>query len=587
MAEKAQTGGNIRNEDIARIIEDIGDMLDILGENLFRVRAHRNAAAIIRGYTRPLFEVYDEGGSEALTAISGIGEHTAKRIEQLLVTGQLPYYEELKAKVPPGLIELLNIPGLGPKKAKKIYDSLGIKSLKELVEAIEAHRLESLPGFGRKTEENILRGIKQFEKMHERILLSEAYPIAREIVDRLREQPFVERADTAGSLRRMRETIGDIDLLCSSDEPASVMEFFISMPQVAYVLTQGETKSSVVATNGLQFDLRVVAPEQYGAALQYFTGSKEHNVHLRHLAKAKGFKINEYGVLDVETDERLAGATEEDVYAVLDMDTPPPAIREDKGEIEAATERRLPDLVELADIKGDFHIHTKWSDGLSSIEEVIAMAQTLGYEYIVISDHAEKLRIAGGLSVKELEEQLEIIAALNDEHADIEILCGMEMNIDNDGEVDFGSTVLEKLDVVIGSIHGGFTQPKGKLTGRMLKALDNPYINIIGHPTGRVLGRRPPYDIDIQAVFKAAAETGTFLELNSYPNRLDLRDDHLREAKDVYGCMFAINTDAHVAGNMVYMEYGAAIARRGWLTKQDILNTYELAEVKELLRRKR
>jgi DNA polymerase (family 10) len=587
MANKAQTGGNIRNEDIARIIEDIGDMLDILGENQFRVRAHRNAAASIRGYTRPLFEVYDAGGPEALTAISGIGEHTAKRIEQLLVTGQLPYYEELKAKVPPGLIELLNVPGLGPKKAKKLYDSLGIKSLKALVEAIEEHRLESLPGFGRKSEENILRGIKQFETMHERILLSEGYPIAREILARLREQPFVERADTAGSLRRMQETIGDIDLLCSSDEPAGVMEFFVSMPQVAYVLAQGETKSSIVVTNGLQLDLRVVTPEQYGAALQYFTGSKEHNVHLRHIAKVRGFKINEYGVFDVETDQRLAGKTEEEVYAILDMETPPPAIREDRGEIEAAAERRLPNLVELADIKGDFHIHTKWSDGLNSIEEVIAMAQTLGYDYIVISDHAEKLRIAGGLSVRELEEQLEVVAALNEQHADIEILCGMEMNIDNDGEVDFGPAVLEKLDVVIGSIHGGFTQPKEKLTARLLKALENPYINIIGHPTGRVLGQRPPYAIDIQAVFKAAAETGTFLELNSYPNRLDLKDDHLREAKDVFGCMFTINTDAHVAGNMTYMEYGVATAQRGWLTKEDVLNTYELAEVKTLLRRKR
>ncbi|MBS3909607.1 MAG: DNA polymerase/3'-5' exonuclease PolX [Actinobacteria bacterium] len=577
----------MRNEDIARIMEDIGDMLDILGENRFRVRAHRNAAQSIRGYTRPLFEVYDEGGPEALTAISGIGEHTAKRIEQLLVTGQLPYYEELKAKVPPGLIEMLNIPGLGPKKAKKIYDSLGIKSLKELVGAVEEHRLESLPGFGRKTEENVLRGIRQFETLHERILLSEGYPIAREIVDRLREQQFVERADTAGSLRRMQETIGDIDLLCASDEPASVMEFFVSMPQVAYVLAKGETKSSVVATNGLQFDLRVVAPGQYGAALQYFTGSKEHNVHLRHIAKARGFKINEYGVFDVETDERLAGATEEEVYAILDMETPPPVIRENKGEIEAAAERRLPDLVELADIKGDFHIHTKWSDGLNSIEEVIAMARTLGYKFIVISDHAEKLRIAGGLSVRELEEQMEAITALNEEHADIEILCGLEMNIDNDGEVDFGAAVLEKLDVVIGSIHGGFAQPKEKLTTRMLKALENPYINIIGHPTGRVLGRRPPYEIDIRAVFEAAARTGTFLELNSYPNRLDLKDDHLREAKDVYGCMFTINTDAHVAGNMAHMEYGVATAQRGWLTKRDVLNTYEVAEVKKLLRRKR
>jgi len=587
MAEKLPRREEISNEEIAQILDEIGDMLDILGESSFRVRAYHKAASSIRGLTRPILEIYGEGGVKALETIPGVGSHTAQRIEQFMVTGQLPYYDELKQKVPGGLTELMNVPGLGPKKAKKIYDALGVTTLKDLIKAIEEHRVEKLPGFGRKTEENILRGIRQFEKMHERILLSDAYPVAREIVELLRKQPFVERADTAGSLRRMKETIGDIDLLSSGGEPSRVMDFFISMPQVAYVLARGETKSSIVAKNGLQMDLRVVSPEQYGAALQYFTGSKPHNIHLRDIAKKRGLKINEYGVFSVATDEKLAGRTEEEVYGILGMDTPPPVLREDKGEIEAAMEGRLPRLIRQDDIKGDFHVHTKWSDGVNTIEEVVQMARSLGYSFIVISDHTEKLHIAGGLTPEELEEQLEEITALREKFNDIEILTGMETNIDNEGNVDFGPEVLGKLDVVVASIHGGFRQTKEQITRRMVRAMENPYINIIGHPTGRILGQRPPYDIDIHAVFKAAAETGTFLELNAYPNRLDLKDDHLREAKERYGCKFAIDTDAHVVGHMVYMEYGIATAQRGWLSREDVLNTYEVPEIRRILRRKR
>lgn len=334
-------------------------------------------------------------------------------------------------------------------------------------------------------------------------------------------------------------------------------------------------------------DLRVVSPEQYGAALQYFTGSKPHNIHLRDIAKANGLKINEYGVFDVATGDRLAGRTEQEVYGILDMETPPPAIREDRGEIEAAMEHKLPRLIQPGDINGEFHVHTKWSDGLNSIEDIVEMARKLGYKFITISDHTERLHIAGGLTPEELDEQLKEIAGLNEKYDDIEILTGMETNIDNDGNVDFGPEVLSKLDVVVASIHGGFRQSREQLTRRMIKAIENPYINIIGHPTGRILGQRPPYDIDIEAVFKAAADTGTFLELNAYPNRLDLKDEHLREARYRYGCRFAIDTDAHVAGHMTYMLYGVATAQRGWLTKEDVLNTYEVSEIKRMLRQKR
>lgn len=585
MAERARKPGEISNEEIAQILDEIGDMLDILGESTFRVRAYHTAATSIRGLTRPLTEIYKEGGTEALEDIHGIGSHTAQRLEELIQTGRIEYYEELQEKIPESLIELMAIPGLGPKKAKKIYDALGVTTRAELAKAAEEHRIQSLPGFGKKTEENILRGIRQYERMHERILLSDAYPIAREVVELLRQQPFVERANTAGSLRRMKETVGDIDLLTSSEEPSRVMDFFTSMPQVAYVLARGETKSSIVAKNGLQLDLRVVSPDQYGAALQYFTGSKPHNIHIRDIAKKRGLKINEYGVFSVESEEKLAGRTEEEVYGILGMQTPQPTIREDKGEIEAAMEDRLPGLIQLSDIKGDFHVHTKWSDGINDIEEVVQMAIELGYKFITISDHTEKLHIAGGLTLEELDEQLEEIAELSERYPNITILTGMETNIDNDGNVDFGADVLQKLDVVIASIHGGFRQSKEQLTRRMIKAMENPHINVIGHPTGRILGQRPPYELDLHEVFRVAADTGTFLELNSYPNRLDLRDDHLREARDRYGCKFAIDTDAHVVGHMKFMEYGVATAQRGWLAKEDVLNTYEVPEIRKMLKK--
>lgn len=587
MAEKAPDQKELDNEAIASILDEIGDMLDILGESTFRVRAYQKAAASIRGITRPLSELYEQGGVKALDELPGVGAHIAERIALLITTGRLPYYEELKKKVPASLTELMNIPGLGPKKAKKIHDVLGVYTMAGLLEAIEQHKVANIPGFGQKTEENILRGIKQFEKMHERILLSDAYPIAREIVEELRKQAFVERADTAGSLRRMKETIGDIDLLASSSDPGAVMDYFTSISQAAYTLLRGDTKSSIVARNGLQIDLRVVTPEQYGAALQYFTGSKPHNIHLRDIARRRGLKINEYGVFDMRTDERLAGRTEEEVYAILGMGTPQPTIREDKGEIEAAMEHRLPNLIQLSDIKGDFHVHTKWSDGVNDIEQVVNFARELGYKFVVISDHTEKLHIAGGLTPEELEEQLEEIAVLNEKYPDIEILTGMETNIDNDGNVDFGPEILSKLDVVIASIHGGFRQSQEHITRRMLKAIENPYISIIGHPTGRILGKRPPYEVDLIAVFKAAAETGTFLELNSYPDRLDLKDDHLREAKESFGCKFAIDTDAHAINNMTFMEYGVATAQRGWLTKEDVLNTYEVTDIKRMIAQKR
>jgi DNA polymerase (family 10) len=578
---------NIENEDIACVLDEIADMLELLGESIFKIRAYRKSSAGIRGLTERLSKIYEEGGIEEIEEIPGIGKHIGERIEEYLETGSMAYFNELKSKIPESLVEMMNIPGLGPKKAKHIYDALGVATIADLKKAIDEHRIENLPGFGKKSVENIKRGIEQLEHMGKRLLLSEAYPVASEIVSLLLSQPFVKRADPAGSLRRMKETIGDIDILCASNDPASVMDYFASLPLVTYVVAKGDKKSSIVVKNSLQVDLRVVAPDEYGAALQYFTGSKEHNVHLRDIAKRRGLKISEYGVFKVETGEKIAGATEEDVYWTLDMQTPLPMIREDRGEIEAAQKHSLPRLIQLGDIKGDFHVHSLWSDGLNTIEEMVSRARTLGYSFICITDHAEKLKIAGGLTPKEIEEQIEEIRELNEKFDDIEIFAGIEANIDSEGNIDFKPSLLKKLDIVIASIHTGFTQTRDQITMRTIKAMENPFVNIIGHPTGRILGRREPYEIDLPAVFKAASETGTFLELNAYPNRLDLKDEHLREAKESYGCKFAIDTDSHTHENLLYMEYGVATAQRGWLEKEDVLNTYSVRAIKDFVKAKR
>ncbi|MHB0976026.1 MAG: DNA polymerase/3'-5' exonuclease PolX [Candidatus Aquicultorales bacterium] len=569
------------NEEVARILDEIGDLLEILGESTFRVQAYHKAAMNIRSMPDAIEDVWRKG---ELIKIPGVGAHLAERIGILLETGDLPYLQELKKKVPVNLIALIRIPGLGAKKAKKLYESLNITSVEELRRAIEKHQVRELPGMGAKTEENILRGIRQLEQATGRILLFEALPIAEELVQDLREQPFVDRADTAGSLRRLKDTIGDVDILCSSSEPRRVVEYFISLPHVAYAVAKGAKKTSVVVTNGLQVDLRIVEPNQYGAALQYFTGSKSHNIHLREIAKKRGLKINEYGVFKVDTDEKVAGADEEGVYSYMGMATPPPTIREDRGEIEAAMENRLPDLVELEDIRGDLHTHTRATDGVSKLEEVVQGAIALGYEYIAVSDHAERLGVAGGLTEEELRDEYKEIDRLNEKYAEITILKCVELNIDNDGTVDYPDSFLSEMDLTIGSIHTGFKQTKAQLTRRMVAAMRNPHLDIIAHPTGRLLGKRPPYELDLPAVFKEAAATGTILELNAFPDRLDLRDDYLTDAKFAYGCKFAINTDAHNVNHLRYMRYGVATAQRGWLEPSDVINAQPLDKMLRMLK---
>lgn len=570
------------NNEIADFLDDIGDMLEIIGESSFRVGAYHRAAHVIRGLPQDIDEI--RRGEGGLTAIQGVGKGIAERLDELLETGKMSYYEDLKAKLPPSLIELMHIQGLGPKKAKLLYDELGISTVEQLEEAVRQHKLRNLPGMGAKTEENVQRGLALYKQQTSRLLLNQAVPVAEKIVEQLKEHLEVEDVSPAGSLRRWQETIGDIDILAATDRSEKVADIFCKLPDVVAVLAKGTTKCSVLLHSGLQVDLRLVRPEQFGSALQYFTGSKAHNIHLREIAKKRGLKLSEYGIFRVKGDKFLAGATEEEVYAQLGLPYIDPVLRENKGEIEAAQTGNLPDLIKLSDVRGDLHAHTKESDGQSRLEDMIEHARRLGYNYLGISDHAVNLKVAHGLDFDRFKKQWNIIARLNSGYDDFCLLTSVELNIDNDGNVDFPDEILAQFDIVAASVHTGFNQEKAQITFRTMAAIENPHIDIICHPTGRILGRRPPFAIDLPAVFKAAARTGTLLELNAFPDRLDLNDDQLREAKRA-GVKFTISTDAHHFGQLAYMRYGLHIAQRAWLTANDVVNTYPLDKLLKYFKR--
>ncbi|RJQ31356.1 MAG: DNA polymerase/3'-5' exonuclease PolX [Actinobacteria bacterium] len=564
------------NKEVAQILYEIAEILEILGEIPFKIGAYQKAGGVIESMAEDINELAS-GGPSKLKKLPGVGAHLADRIYQLVTTGHMDYYEEIKKKVPSGLVDLIRVPGLGPKKAKLIYDELGITSIEDVEAAAKEHKIRDLKGMGAKTEENILDSIAQYYKHHERIMLADAYPIAISVIEKLKEQAFVKKADLAGSLRRFKSTIGDIDILATG-ETEKIMDYFCTMPEVNRVLAKGKTKSAIIHHSGLEIDLRVVKENEYGAALQYFTGSKEHSVALRGIAKKAGLKLSEYGVFEADTDKKVAGITEEEVYKTLGMPYIIPQLRENKGEIEAALENRLPQVIEQSDIRGDLHVHTKDSHGANSLEEMVIKAIELGYEYIAINDHGEKLHIAGGLSAKELLGQVDRIKELNEKYKEITILSSCETNIDNDGNIDYEDDVLAALDMVSASIHGGFGQSKEQITKRMIKAIENPYVKMICHPTGAVLNKRSPYQLDLEAIFDAAYNNNTVLELNSFPNRLDLNDDYLKRAKEI-GVKIAINTDAHTTGQMDYMFYGVVTAQRGWLERDDVVNCWPLDQV--------
>lgn len=566
---------------VAAILDRMGDLVEVAGGDRFRALSYHKAAHVLRAWPEALSAMAADG---RLTEVPGIGVKLAVSIGQILDTGTFPELEELRGTFPTSLVEVLEIPGIGPKKARILHDEVGVTSLDDVAVAIAEGRLADLPGFGAKTVANIEAGIEAYRRHHERILLFEALPLAEAVAEDLRALPGVRAAEPAGSIRRMQETIGDIDVLVSADEPPAVMEAVRALPLTSSVIGSGPSKTSVLTTTGLQVDVRVVEPGQWGAALQYFTGGKEHNVRLREIAKRRGLKISEYGVFRTETGERVAGASEEEVYAALGMPTPQPEIRQNSGEIEEMLEGRLPDLVALTDVRGDFHTHTKATDGRSTLEQNRARAAELGYEYVAATDHAANLKMTG-MDIDALERQWEEIDRLN-ETPGPHVLKGIELNIDYEGGVDYAPDVLARFDICLASLHSGWGQPSEVATRRVLRAMENPYVDVVSHLTGRILGRRDPIDLDVEAILAKAAETGTIMEVNAFPDRLDLRDVHLRAAKR-FGVRISIGTDAHEERQMGYMSYGVATARRGWISAAELLNAQPLDTVRGWLKRSR
>lgn len=559
----------MKNQEISKIFNAIADILEIKGANPFRIRAYRKAAQNIDGFAGDVAETQEE----ELKKIPGIGHDLAEKIKEYIKTGHLKFHEELKKEIPAGLIEMLSVPGIGPKTARMLFDKLRICNINVLEKSAKKGKLKKLPGIQTKTEENILKGIEMLKRRSERHPIGHVLPIAKDILKEFQETAPVTELNLAGSVRRWKDTIKDIDILATSKEPKKAMQAFIHLSQVKTVLMRGPTKSSIVTHEGIQVDLRVVEKNSFGAALAYFTGSKAHNIRLREMAIKKGLKINEYGVFNAKTGRKIGGKNEIDIYKALGLPFVPPELRENSGEIEAAIEGRLPKLVELNNIKGDLHVHSKDSDGSHSIEELIDTARRKGYKYIAITDHSKGLGIANGMSIERVLAQNKKIKAINKRLRGFRLLSGIEVDIRSNGTMDYPDEVLKKLDIVVASIHSGFKQSKEQLTKRLISAIRNPYVSIIAHPTGRLIGEREAYDIDIEEVLKAARETGTVIEINAYPLRLDLSDIYVKKAKET-GIVFAISTDTHIAYQFDFMKYGVGIARRGWLEKKDVLNTY-------------
>lgn len=573
---------SMKNLDLAHIFSEMADILEIQGDNPFKIRAYRRAALNLEGLSKGVETL----APEELRDIPGIGEELAAKIEEYCTTGAVYAHEKLKAGIPPGLLELLAIPGLGPKTAKLLFEKGGVTDIDGLEQAAVAGKLIGLPGVREKTVENILKGIATVRRGRERRPLGLVLPMALEIVDDLKKRAKVVRIELAGSIRRRRETVKDIDIVVTAQKPEQVMEAFIGLPAVTDVVMRGPTRSSVSIRDGINVDLRVVPRESFGAALAYLTGSKGHNIRLRDMAVRQGLKVNEYGIFREKDDKRLGGEDEEDVYRLLDLPFIPPELREDLGEVEAAIAGKLPKLITIGDIRGDLHVHSKWSDGAHTIEEIATEAKGRGYSYIALTDHSRGLGVAHGLTPERIREQRREVDAINRKLTKFTILHGTELDIRGDGSLDFPDEVLEELDIVVASIHSGFRQPREKITARICSAMRNPYVHIIAHPTGRLIGERDPYEVDLEEVVRVARETGTALEINSYPMRLDLNDTWARRAKEA-GVLLAINTDAHVLNQFDTLSFGVSIARRGWLEKGDILNCLELPALRARLASKR
>lgn len=575
---------DVTNQDVAHIFATIADMLQLKGENFHRVNAYRRGAETIANLPRDIHAVHAEGTLEDLPYI---GATLAEKIDEILTTGELTFYNKLSQEVPLSVVEMMQVPGMGPKTAALVWKELGVNSLEELKTAAEAGKLRDLPGLGAKTEANILAGIDILSRRTDRYLIGDAYPLATGILDELLELPESQHGTVAGSLRRGRATIGDIDLLIASDSPAPIMKAFVEMPAVARVLGHGETKSSVELHSGHQVDLRVLPTERYGTLLVYFTGSKDHNVVLRELALKQGLSLNEHAFTPVDGGDEILCDTEEKVYATLGMPWIPPELRENRGEIEAAKAGELPDLIALDDMRGDLQSHTTWSDGKSTVLEQARAAQARGYDYLLVTDHSYGLGMVQGLTPEDVDRQRVEVDAANAELAgEFTVLQGVEVEIKADGTLDYDDETLAKFDIVLASLHTSLRQPREQITARLLNAIRNPYVRIIGHPRGRLLPDREPADLDMDAVYAAAAEHDVALEINANPHRLDLDGIHARRALEM-GVKLTISTDAHRPEEFALMHYGVTMARRGWVTAADVVNTWPLDDVLEWARSRR
>jgi len=570
----------IANKEIAGILYEIGGYLEIK-EVQFKPRAYEKAGYSIENLEEEVSEIYKKGGFKAVENIPGVGVSIAKKIEELIKTGHLKYYERLKKSLPVKIGELSSIEGVGPKMIFKLYKKLKIRNINDLEKAAKTGKIAKITGFGKKTEEKILKGIEFLRKSEGRFLLGSILPLTRLIEDRLRNLKEVGRVAVAGSIRRMQETVGDLDILVTSERPEKVIDFFVSMPEIAHVYSKGNTKTMVRLKNGVDVDLRVVADKSFGAALQYFTGDKRHNITLRVLAEKKKYKLNEYGLWRGK--KLIVGRTEEEIYRALGMVTPPPEIRTDSGEIQAALKNKLPKLIDYGDVKGDLQVTTDWTDGENSIEEMAAAAQAAGLKYVAITDHTKSLAMTGGLDEKKLLKQMAEIDKIQKKFPKIKILKGAEVNILKNSSLDIKNEVLAKLDVVGIAVHSHFNLSRAEQTKRIVKAMRNKNADILFHPTGRLIQRRAPYEVDVDEIIKTAKETGTILEINADPHRLDLKDEYIRKAVESR-IKLAIDTDTHNKNNFHYLEFGIAQARRGWATKSDIINTQPWKEMLKSLK---
>lgn len=569
----------MRNQEIAKIFYGIASYLET--ESVaFKPYAYEKAAINLETLEEDVEEIYKKGGLKALKSLPGVGKSIAEKIEEYLKTNKIKYYEQLKKKMPFNLEEIIAVEGMGPKKAKVLYQKLGIKNIKDLQIAAKAGKIARLFGFGVITEKNIIEGIAFLKRSKGRFLLGEILPKAKEVYEKLKCLKEVEKIDYAGSLRRMKETIGDVDFLVVSQKPQIVMDFFVSLPGVIKIWGKGSTKASVRMKDGFDMDIRVVPKKSYGSALQYFTGSKEHNIVTRKIAINKGLKLSEYGLF--RGAKKIAGENEKEIYKKLGMEWIPPELRENQGEIEVSLAGKLPKVTDYDDIKGDLHCHSKWDGGLNSIKEMAEAAEIMGYEYVGIADHTKFLRIEHGLDEGQLSRQRKEIDRINKKFQvpspKSQVLQGCETNILSDGSIDIKDEALKKLDFVIAGVHSSFKMEKTKMTERIIRAMKNPHVDIISHPTGRLLKRRDEYQIDFDKILKVAKETGTILEINSYPERLDLNDQNIRRAKTA-GVKMVINTDSHRKDQLRFIEFGVAQARRGWAEKEDIINTQPLEKL--------